>query len=129
MIIPGLKDWFEDTFGASLHHKTLATVGSVIHFYSVASSVTGIITGVFFVVSQPILSSSAVPPPTQNEAFVEEMKSTGIPVSHEAEDRVFRGHGEPLPTKTTHQVTVQIFSFDTFSFYSLPAFGSRPLPP
>lgn len=42
MIIPGLKDWFEGTFGASLQHKTPATV-SVIHHYFVASSVTDII--------------------------------------------------------------------------------------
>uniref|UniRef100_A0AAQ5XNU2 Alkylglycerone-phosphate synthase n=1 Tax=Amphiprion ocellaris TaxID=80972 RepID=A0AAQ5XNU2_AMPOC len=67
LIIPGLKDWFESTFGASLQHKTPAT---------------------------PILNSSAVQPPTLNEAFVEELKSTGIPLSHDAEDRVFRAHGK-----------------------------------
>uniref|UniRef100_A0A4W6EEK6 Alkylglycerone-phosphate synthase n=1 Tax=Lates calcarifer TaxID=8187 RepID=A0A4W6EEK6_LATCA len=65
MIIPGLKDWFECTFGASLQHKTPAT---------------------------PLLNSSAVQPPTLNEAFVEELKSTGIPFSQDAEDRVFRAH-------------------------------------
>lgn len=43
---------------------------------------------------QTILNSSAVLPPTLNEAFVEELKSTGIPISFEAEDRVFRGHGK-----------------------------------
>uniref|UniRef100_A0A672G656 Alkylglycerone-phosphate synthase n=1 Tax=Salarias fasciatus TaxID=181472 RepID=A0A672G656_SALFA len=69
MIIPGLKDWFESTFGASLQHKTPAT---------------------------PILNSSAVPPPTLNEALVEELKSTSIPFSHDAEDRVFRAHGHCL---------------------------------
>ncbi|KAE8299294.1 Alkyldihydroxyacetonephosphate synthase, peroxisomal [Larimichthys crocea] len=69
MIIPGLKDWFEGTFGASLQHKTPAT---------------------------PVLTSSSVPPPTLNEAFVEELKSTGIPFSLEAEDRVFRAHGHCL---------------------------------
>uniref|UniRef100_A0AAQ5ZCG3 Alkylglycerone-phosphate synthase n=1 Tax=Amphiprion ocellaris TaxID=80972 RepID=A0AAQ5ZCG3_AMPOC len=69
LIIPGLKDWFESTFGASLQHKTPAT---------------------------PILNSSAVQPPTLNEAFVEELKSTGIPLSHDAEDRVFRAHGHCL---------------------------------
>uniref|UniRef100_A0A672G728 Alkylglycerone-phosphate synthase n=1 Tax=Salarias fasciatus TaxID=181472 RepID=A0A672G728_SALFA len=72
MIIPGLKDWFESTFGASLQHKTPATV------------------------SAPILNSSAVPPPTLNEALVEELKSTSIPFSHDAEDRVFRAHGHCL---------------------------------
>ncbi|KAG7227608.1 hypothetical protein INR49_005423 [Caranx melampygus] len=69
MIIPGLKDWFESTFGASLQHKTPAT---------------------------PILNSSAVQPPTLNETFIEELKSTGIPFSHDAEDRVFRAHGHCL---------------------------------
>lgn len=48
----------------------------------------------WFVLFQPILTSSAVPPPNLNEAFVEELKSTGIPLSHDAEDRVFRGHGK-----------------------------------
>ncbi|KAI3356252.1 hypothetical protein L3Q82_017499, partial [Scortum barcoo] len=70
MIIPGLKDWMEGTFGASLQHKTTAT---------------------------PVLTSSAVPPfPTLNEGFVEELKSTGIPFSQDAEDRVFRAHGHCL---------------------------------
>lgn len=36
MIIPGLKDWMVNTFGASLQHKTPATV-SVIHFFVVFS--------------------------------------------------------------------------------------------
>lgn len=40
MIIPGLKDWFEGTFGASLQHKTPATV-SAIHVYSLCLSVNG----------------------------------------------------------------------------------------
>uniref|UniRef100_A0A7N6FIL9 Alkylglycerone-phosphate synthase n=1 Tax=Anabas testudineus TaxID=64144 RepID=A0A7N6FIL9_ANATE len=69
MIIPGLKDWMESTFGASLQHKIPAT---------------------------PILNSSAVQPPTLNDAFVDELKSTGIPFSHDAEDRVFRAHGHCL---------------------------------
>lgn len=43
---------------------------------------------------QAILNSSAVLPPNLNDAFVEELKSTGIPISFEAEDRVFRGHGK-----------------------------------
>uniref|UniRef100_A0A8C6TID3 Alkylglycerone-phosphate synthase n=1 Tax=Neogobius melanostomus TaxID=47308 RepID=A0A8C6TID3_9GOBI len=61
MIIPGLKDWMESTFGTSLQHKSSATVI-----------------------------------PTINEAFVEEIKTTGIPFSSDAEDRVFRGHGHCL---------------------------------
>uniref|UniRef100_A0A8C3ARF9 Alkylglycerone-phosphate synthase n=1 Tax=Cyclopterus lumpus TaxID=8103 RepID=A0A8C3ARF9_CYCLU len=69
MIMPALKDWLEDTFGTNLQHKSPAT---------------------------PILTSSAVQPPTLNEAFVEELKSTGIPFSHDAEDRVFRAHGHCL---------------------------------
>ncbi|KAA8588120.1 hypothetical protein FQN60_001314 [Etheostoma spectabile] len=69
MIIPALQNWFEGTFGASVQHKSPA---------------------------MPILTSSAVQPPTLNEAFVDELKSTGIPFSHDAEDRVFRGHGHCL---------------------------------
>uniref|UniRef100_A0A667ZSQ6 Alkylglycerone-phosphate synthase n=1 Tax=Myripristis murdjan TaxID=586833 RepID=A0A667ZSQ6_9TELE len=73
MILPSLKDWFEGTFGASLQHKSPATV-SAIYIY-------------FF---------NAVQPPTLNEAFVEDLKSVGIPFSHDAEDRVFRAHGHCL---------------------------------
>lgn len=51
---------------------------------------------------QPVLSSGAVQPPTLNEAFVEEVKSTGIPFSHDAEDRVFRAHGKAPPPSTNH---------------------------
>ncbi|CAG09989.1 unnamed protein product [Tetraodon nigroviridis] len=69
LLIPGLKDWFESTCGANLQHKSPATA---------------------------ILNSGAVLPPTLNDAFVEELKSTGLPISFEAEDRVFRGHGHCL---------------------------------
>uniref|UniRef100_A0AAY4EW24 Alkylglycerone-phosphate synthase n=1 Tax=Denticeps clupeoides TaxID=299321 RepID=A0AAY4EW24_9TELE len=65
LILPSLKDWFEGTFGANLQHKSPA----------------------------PSLNTSAVAPPSLNEAFVEELKSTGIPFSHDTEDRVFRAHG------------------------------------
>uniref|UniRef100_A0A673AZ19 Alkylglycerone-phosphate synthase n=1 Tax=Sphaeramia orbicularis TaxID=375764 RepID=A0A673AZ19_9TELE len=67
MVMPALKEWFESTFGASLQHKTPA-----------------------------IPNSSAVQPPILNEAFVEDLKSTGIPFSQDAEDRVFRAHGHCL---------------------------------
>uniref|UniRef100_A0A8C5HCF2 Alkylglycerone-phosphate synthase n=1 Tax=Gouania willdenowi TaxID=441366 RepID=A0A8C5HCF2_GOUWI len=63
MILPALKDWFEGTFGASLQHKSPAT---------------------------PLLNTSAVQAPTLNQDFVEELKSIGVPFSHEAEDRAFR---------------------------------------
>uniref|UniRef100_A0A674MXT0 Alkylglycerone-phosphate synthase n=1 Tax=Takifugu rubripes TaxID=31033 RepID=A0A674MXT0_TAKRU len=66
LLIPGLKDWFESTFGANLQHKTPAT---------------------------PQL------PTTQwflFQAILNKLKSTGIPISFEAEDRVFRGHGHCL---------------------------------
>ena len=53
-----------------------------------------------WLVFQPILTSSAVQPPTLNEAFVDELKSTGIPFSHDAEDRVFRGHGKAFWEET-----------------------------
>uniref|UniRef100_A0A8C3GA86 Alkylglycerone-phosphate synthase n=1 Tax=Cyclopterus lumpus TaxID=8103 RepID=A0A8C3GA86_CYCLU len=43
-------------------------------------------------------SPATVSPPTLNEAFVEELKSTGIPFSHDAEDRVFRAHGKQMKT-------------------------------
>uniref|UniRef100_A0A8C5NBA1 Alkylglycerone-phosphate synthase n=1 Tax=Gouania willdenowi TaxID=441366 RepID=A0A8C5NBA1_GOUWI len=69
MILPALKDWFEGTFGASLQHKSPAT---------------------------PLLNTSAVQAPTLNQDFVEELKSIGVPFSHEAEDRAFRGHGHCL---------------------------------
>lgn len=69
MIIPALKEWFEGTFGASMQHKSPAA---------------------------PVLNSGAVQPPTLNEAFLEELKSTGIPFSHDAEDRVYRAHGHCL---------------------------------
>uniref|UniRef100_A0A7N8YBX8 Alkylglycerone-phosphate synthase n=1 Tax=Mastacembelus armatus TaxID=205130 RepID=A0A7N8YBX8_9TELE len=68
MIIPGLKDWLESTFGGSLQHKTPA----------------------------PILNTSALQPPILNEAFVEELKPTGILFSLDPEDRVFRSHGHCL---------------------------------
>ncbi|XP_029557978.1 alkyldihydroxyacetonephosphate synthase, peroxisomal isoform X2 [Salmo trutta] len=69
MTLPSLQDWFENTFGASVKHKSPAT---------------------------PVLNASAVPPPRLNEAFVENLKATGIPFSNEAEDRVFRAHGHCL---------------------------------
>uniref|UniRef100_A0AAQ4R1S2 Alkylglycerone-phosphate synthase n=1 Tax=Gasterosteus aculeatus aculeatus TaxID=481459 RepID=A0AAQ4R1S2_GASAC len=69
MIIPALKEWMEGTFGTNMQHKSLAT---------------------------PALTRTAVQPPTLNEAFVEELKSTGVPFSHDAEDRVFRAHGHCL---------------------------------
>ncbi|XP_071197666.1 alkyldihydroxyacetonephosphate synthase, peroxisomal-like isoform X2 [Salvelinus alpinus] len=69
MTLPSLQDWFENTFGASMKHKSPAT---------------------------PVLNVSAVPPPRLNEAFVENLKATGIPFSNEAEDRVFRAHGHCL---------------------------------
>uniref|UniRef100_A0A674DUL8 Alkylglycerone-phosphate synthase n=1 Tax=Salmo trutta TaxID=8032 RepID=A0A674DUL8_SALTR len=67
MVLPSLQDWFENTFGASVNHK-----------------------------SPPTLNASAVPPASLNEAFVEDLKTTGVPFSHEAEDRVFRAHGHCL---------------------------------
>ncbi|KAG7258296.1 hypothetical protein CRUP_002591 [Coryphaenoides rupestris] len=60
MIMPSLKDWFEDTFGASVQHKNFAS---------------------------PVLNPSAVKPPILNEAFVEDLKSTSVPFSTDAEDR------------------------------------------
>ncbi|XP_064832996.1 alkyldihydroxyacetonephosphate synthase, peroxisomal-like isoform X4 [Oncorhynchus masou masou] len=69
MTLPSLQDWFENTFGASVKHKSPAT---------------------------PLLNASAVPPPRLNEAFVENLKATSIPFSNEAEDRVFRAHGHCL---------------------------------
>ncbi|KAG7282210.1 hypothetical protein CRUP_038378, partial [Coryphaenoides rupestris] len=46
--------------------------------------------------ASPVLNPSAVKPPILNEAFVEDLKSTSVPFSSDAEDRVFRGHGHCL---------------------------------
>lgn len=43
---------------------------------------------------QHIFTSSSVPPPILDEAFVEALKATGIPISLDGEDRVFRSHGK-----------------------------------
>ncbi|MBN3326434.1 ADAS protein, partial [Atractosteus spatula] len=69
MIIPGLKDWFENTFGASLEHKTPP---------------------------KSTFDASALQPPILNEGFMQDLKATAIPFSHEAEDRIFRAHGHCL---------------------------------
>ncbi|XP_053483040.1 alkyldihydroxyacetonephosphate synthase, peroxisomal [Ictalurus furcatus] len=69
LILPSLKDWFEGTFGANLQHKSPATAS---------------------------LNVSAVPPPTLNELFVEELKAAGVALSTGPEDRVFRSHGHCL---------------------------------
>ncbi|KAG9349481.1 hypothetical protein JZ751_027926 [Albula glossodonta] len=69
MIMPGLKDWFEGTFGASLLHKTPATTA---------------------------VNTSMVQPPSLNEDFIQELKTTGVPFSLDPEDRVFRAHGHCL---------------------------------
>lgn len=86
----------ESTFGANLQHKIPATVSVDIDIFYAhlpwMAEPQWPITQWF--VFQAILNSSAVLPPTLNDAFVEELKSTGIPISFEAEDRVFRGHGK-----------------------------------
>ncbi|XP_041117727.1 alkyldihydroxyacetonephosphate synthase, peroxisomal-like [Polyodon spathula] len=69
MVLPALREWFEKTFGASLEHKTPA---------------------------RSALNPSEVPPPILNEGFVQDLKSTAIPFSHETEDRIFRAHGHCL---------------------------------
>ncbi|MGH0126276.1 UNVERIFIED_CONTAM: hypothetical protein FKN15_027262 [Acipenser sinensis] len=69
MVLPALREWFEKTFGASLEHKTPA---------------------------RSALNPSDVPPPILNEGFVQDLKGTAIPFSHEAEDRIFRAHGHCL---------------------------------
>lgn len=100
LIIPSLKDWMENTFGASLQHKAPAAV-SPLFVSSLCLQWMGVHTPLSncnwnhnAVCSQPILNTSAVQPPTLNEAFVEEIKSTGVPFSHDPEDRVFRAHGK-----------------------------------
>ncbi|KAG5852603.1 hypothetical protein ANANG_G00064290 [Anguilla anguilla] len=69
LILPSLKDWFEGTFGANLQHKSPAV---------------------------PSVNTSAVQQPSLNEGFVQDLKASGIPSSHEAEDRLFRAHGHCL---------------------------------
>lgn len=55
-----------------------------------------------FALFQPILNSNATHPPNLNKAFVEELKSTGVPFSHDTEDRVFRAHGRSHICPVTH---------------------------
>ena len=43
---------------------------------------------------QPVLNASSVQPPSLNQPFMDELKSSGVPFSLDAEDRVFRAHGE-----------------------------------
>ncbi|KAJ3592062.1 hypothetical protein NHX12_007192 [Muraenolepis orangiensis] len=69
LLMPHMSDWFTSTFGASLQHTSLAT---------------------------PTLDPSAVKPPFLNEAFMEDLKSTGLPFTTDPEDRVFRSHGHCL---------------------------------
>lgn len=100
MILPSLKDWFEGTFGASLQHKSPATVSAIYIYFLCLLQMAHCSTKSQLPISQglllfqPVLNSNAVQPPTLNEAFVEDLKSAGIPFSHDAEDRVFRAHGE-----------------------------------
>nr|XP_023663309.1 alkyldihydroxyacetonephosphate synthase, peroxisomal-like [Paramormyrops kingsleyae] len=68
-LMPGLKDWFEGTFGANLQHRSPAV---------------------------PALNPSVVPPPNLHAAFVEALKEATIPCTHEPEDRVFHSHGHCL---------------------------------
>ncbi|KPP58856.1 alkyldihydroxyacetonephosphate synthase, peroxisomal-like [Scleropages formosus] len=68
-LIPGLKDWFEGTFGADLKHESPAKVA---------------------------LCAGAVPPPSLGEAFVAGLQAAALPFSVETEDRAFRSHGEFL---------------------------------
>lgn len=113
MIIPALKDWMESTFGASMQHKSLATVSVInIFFYVFNEWQRRPLSHSYqnhndFFLFQPVLTSSAVQPPNLNEAFVEDLKTTGIPYSHDAEDRVFRAHGkthwEKTPKNHTHR--------------------------
>uniref|UniRef100_A0A8C9V3U7 Alkylglycerone-phosphate synthase n=1 Tax=Scleropages formosus TaxID=113540 RepID=A0A8C9V3U7_SCLFO len=66
-LIPGLKDWFEGTFGADLKHE-----------------------------SPVALCAGAVPPPSLGEAFVAGLQAAALPFSVETEDRAFRSHGHCL---------------------------------
>lgn len=76
-----LQQWVQSmSFNCVTYKKPLATIKPI--------------SKVYVCVFQPALNSSAVPPPTLNEAFVEELKSTGVPFSADAEDRVFRAHGK-----------------------------------
>uniref|UniRef100_A0A8C9VMA4 Alkylglycerone-phosphate synthase n=1 Tax=Scleropages formosus TaxID=113540 RepID=A0A8C9VMA4_SCLFO len=68
-LIPGLKDWFEGTFGADLKHESPAKVA---------------------------LCAGAVPPPSLGEAFVAGLQAAALPFSVETEDRAFRSHGHCL---------------------------------
>ncbi|TRY88835.1 hypothetical protein DNTS_016926 [Danionella cerebrum] len=69
LILPSLKDWMENTFGATLQHKSPAT---------------------------PSLDPSSVSPPNLNTLFLDDLIAAGLPTSHDPEDRVFRSHGHCL---------------------------------
>uniref|UniRef100_A0A8C4X835 Alkylglycerone-phosphate synthase n=1 Tax=Erpetoichthys calabaricus TaxID=27687 RepID=A0A8C4X835_ERPCA len=69
MVLPALREWFEKTFGASLEHKTPP---------------------------RSALNTSDIPAPILNEDFLDDLKATKIPFSHEIEDRIFRAHGHCL---------------------------------
>uniref|UniRef100_A0A8C5P0N0 Alkylglycerone-phosphate synthase n=2 Tax=Jaculus jaculus TaxID=51337 RepID=A0A8C5P0N0_JACJA len=69
LVLPTLREWIQNTLGATLEHKTT---------------------------SKASLNPNETPPSIVNEDFLHELKETNISYSQEADDRVFRAHGHCL---------------------------------
>uniref|UniRef100_A0A4W3IKB2 Alkylglycerone-phosphate synthase n=1 Tax=Callorhinchus milii TaxID=7868 RepID=A0A4W3IKB2_CALMI len=69
MILPGLKEWMEKSFGASLEHRTTPR-------------------------TTPNVDD--LPLPILNEEYLKDLKEVGVPFSHDPEDRLIRAHGHCL---------------------------------
>lgn len=89
--MPGLKDWFEGTFGANLQHRSPAVVSEPPTCVPPSPSVVLLPDDLPCV--QPALNPSVVPPPNLHAAFLEALKEATIHCTHEPEDRVFHAHG------------------------------------
>ncbi|XP_061430551.1 alkyldihydroxyacetonephosphate synthase, peroxisomal [Lethenteron reissneri] len=69
LVLPALREWMEQTFGASVEHHSDARTS---------------------------VNVEAVPPPVRNEAFVRDLQRAAVPMSEDPEDRLFRAHGHCL---------------------------------
>ena len=67
--LPGLRDFMQDRVGINLDHKTPA---------------------------QPELLAASIPQPILNEAFMLDLKRSGVSFSDDPQDRLFRAHGKSL---------------------------------
>ncbi|KAK3596239.1 hypothetical protein CHS0354_030884 [Potamilus streckersoni] len=67
--MPQLRDWMMNTIGINLDHRTPA---------------------------QPSFTAADTPTPIKNESFIMDMRRTGISLSDDCQDRLFRAHGHTL---------------------------------